>query len=80
MVEVMSGVYFAEIDVPYSLVGKTLREASLRQIYEVEVVLLRKPEGNGDDACRFPAPDARLDPDDRLLVMGSASAIRALNE
>ena len=80
MVELMGGVYLAEVEVPSRLVGMTLSQASLRQRHGLEVVLIRKAAEEGEAACRFPAPTSCLEAGDRVLVMGPSEAIRALSE
>ena len=74
-VEVLGGVFLAEVEVPHRLAGQTLREACLRQEYGVEVVLIHR---SGRDSGEFPSPDVRLRAGDRLLVMGSADAVDRL--
>jgi hypothetical protein len=81
-VEVLGGLHLAEVEVPPSLVGKTLAEAELRRRHGVEVVMIHTSgmEDAGLDGRpgKFPAPEVRLEPGDRLLVMGAPEAIEAL--
>jgi CIC family chloride channel protein len=84
MIEVLAGIQLTEVEVPFALVGKTLKEADLRRRYHVEVVLIHT-ECNHDTELegrpgRLPAPDVRLSPGDRLLVMGTTIAIKHLQE
>ena len=60
-----------EVDVPHSLVGQTLQEASLRQRLGIEVVLIHSARAANDEnqGKRFPSPDVRLEAGDRILVM-----------
>jgi CBS domain-containing protein len=84
MVEVLGGIVLGEIEVPTGLVGRTLAELDLRRRWNVEVVLVHSPGSDGDDLDGRPGklPDSgtRLDPGDRLLVMGTAAAIAGLQE
>jgi len=79
-IEVLGGVYLMEVDVPHSLVGQTLQEASLRQRFGIEVVLIHSARAANDEnqGKQFPSPDARLEAGDRILVMGSEAAIAKL--
>jgi CIC family chloride channel protein len=83
-VEVLGGVHLAEVEVPYGLVGRTLRQADVRRRWGVEVVLIRTvesgPESLEGRPGRLPAADVRLRAGDRLLVMGTQAAIRRLRE
>lgn len=80
-IEVLAGIHLAEVEIPFALVGMTLKEAKLRRRYEVEVVLIRT--ANTDDTLegrsgKVPRPDVELQAGDRLLVMGTPEAIAAL--
>ena len=81
-IEVLGSVYLTEVDVPHSLVGQTLQEASLRQRLGIEVVLIHSARAANDEnqGKRFPSPNARLEAGDRILVMGSQEAIEKLQE
>jgi CIC family chloride channel protein len=82
--EVVGGVHLAEVEVPFSLVGRTLKEADVRRRWGVEVLLIHTvgPPGTQLEGRpgKLPAPDVRLFPGDRLLVMGTPEAIRALTQ
>jgi len=69
----------AEIKVPPALVGKTLRQSALRTDHNLNVVGIKKrvPEINKDGERTFkeetdhvPLPDARLEEEDVLVVVG----------
>ncbi len=83
-VEVAGDIMLAEVDVPASLMGTTLKEADLRRRHGVEVLLIHTPgpeEGSIEGRPgKLPGPDVRLEPGDRLLVMGTSGAIDALRE
>jgi CIC family chloride channel protein len=78
-VEVLAGVYLAEVYVPPAVYGRTLGEADIRRRYGVEVLLIHTrtaEEGDLEDRPgRVPTPETRLHPGDRLLVLGTADAI-----
>ncbi len=81
-VEVVGGVHLAELEVPFSIVGRTLRQADVRRRWGVEVVLIHTAVTTGESLegrpGRLPAPEVRLRPGDRLLVMGTLEAIEGL--
>jgi len=83
MVEVLAGIQLAEVEVPSALAGRSIAEADLRRRYGVEVVLIHSADESVEDGLegrpgRLPAPKARLQHGDRLLVMGTADAIDRL--
>ncbi len=59
-----------------TLVGKTIREAELRQRYGVIVVAIRRREGHMEFN---PSPEARLHGGDQLVLLGSAEKLRHLD-
>lgn len=81
-VEVLGGLHLAEVEVPASLYGVTLADADLRRSRGVEVVMIQTPSapegGIEGRPGKFPSPEVRLEPGDRLLVLGSAEAIESL--
>lgn len=81
-VEVVGGIYLAELDVPFSIVGRTLKEADVRRRWGVEVLLIHTAdeaaEGMEGRPGKLPSPEVRLQPGDRLLVMGTLDAISRL--
>jgi len=79
-IEILGGVYLTEVDIPHRLVGKTLREACLRQECGVEVVLIHRANDDQHSGRRFPEPDVQLEAGDRLLVMGTSKAIQRMQE
>ena len=81
-VEVVGGVHLAELEVPFSIVGRTLRQADVRRRWGVEVVMIHTATPSGEALegrpGRLPSPEVRLRPGDRLLVMGTPEAIDRL--
>ena len=82
MVEVMGGVFLSEVEVPSSLVGKTLREVDMRRAYGVEVVLIHTAEGADLEGRpgKLPSADACLQAGDKILVMGTPDAIKRIDQ
>jgi CIC family chloride channel protein len=71
------GYLLADLPVPPSLVGKSLRELDVRARTGIQVLLVRS-RGNGEDAIRVPSPDDRLAPGDRVVVAGRAESVERL--
>ena len=78
-----------EIAVPQSLVGKTIRDVDTRGKYHINIAALKKrtPSIDGRGERIFsetidvtPGPDATLDADDVLLVVGKEDDIRKFTE
>ena len=75
--ELGHGMRLAEVDVPESLRGRTIREAELRARHAVEVLYVLK----GPYRIRKLAdPDLILDAGDRMLIMAEASSLQAFRE
>jgi trk system potassium uptake protein TrkA len=79
-VRLSPGYSVAEIHVPPSLVGKTLRETSLRKDFNINVVAIKKqrPQITRDGERTFeeymenvPSPDATFEEDDILVIVGN---------
>ncbi|MBN1947302.1 MAG: chloride channel protein [Bradymonadales bacterium] len=81
-IEILGGLHLGEIEVPAAWVGKTLREADLRKNHQIEVVLVHRESGLANDLDgrpgMFPSPDLKLEPGDKLLVIGMREVIRAM--
>ena len=69
------GYAIAEVVVPGSLAGSTLRELDLSKRYHITVLLLRKA---GSSEENTPGPDIILDKGDQMTVFGTQSAILEL--
>lgn len=63
------------LDAGSALVGRSIREAELRQRFGVIVVAIRRAEGHMEFN---PSPDARLQAGDQLVLLGSADKMRQL--
>ena len=69
------GSAIAEVTVPESLSGRSLRQLDLRNRHQVTVLLLRRP---GSTVESTPGPDTRLSKDDQLTVFGKQESIIGL--
>ncbi len=86
-VSLSPGYSLAEIKTPEALVGKTLRQSGLRKDFNLNVVgITRKaPQITQDGARTFeertenvPSPDAKLEEEDVLVVIGTDADIAKL--
>ncbi len=66
------GSAIAEVMVPESLAGKTLRQLDLRNRYNITVLLIRKPGGSPESIWN---PDTVLEQGDQLTVFGNQKSI-----
>jgi len=55
---------------PVSFVGKTLRELELRRRWNMTVLAMKRKGWSGASYNELPDPDRRIEPVDRLLVVG----------
>jgi voltage-gated potassium channel len=58
------------------LIGRSIRDAELRQRFGVIVVAIRRAEGHMEFN---PSPDARLQAGDQLVLLGSTEKLRELD-
>jgi trk system potassium uptake protein TrkA len=66
------GATIAEVKVPASLSGKSIKELDIRQKYNISILLLKKP---GKDAENIWNPDVVLEEGDELTVIGEEGNI-----
>ncbi|MDR0933379.1 MAG: TrkA family potassium uptake protein [Victivallales bacterium] len=66
------GSAIAEVKVPESLSGQTLRKLDLRNRFNITVLLLRKPGGSSETVM---TPETILEKGDQLTVFGSQKSI-----
>lgn len=66
--ELSDGYLIAEVAVPHSMVGRTLRELDVRKNFGVQVLLIQ--ESVPEQIRTFPNPDTPLKDSDVLLVAG----------
>ncbi len=78
-VHVVDNYYFDEIEVPLNFVGKNLREAAIRNRYNIEVLMLRRKEykdGKQNTYYIQTNADTIIKTNDVLLVFGTLDAIQ----
>ncbi|MBX3009586.1 MAG: chloride channel protein [Melioribacteraceae bacterium] len=70
----------AERSVPPKFVGKSLSELNLRNVYRVQVLMIREhaspySEDNVGESLMFPQPDYTLKGDDTLIIFGTEEMV-----
>jgi len=66
----------AEIHVPKSLVGKTLKNTKIRQKFSVQIILIKRPATDREPEIQFsPGADDIIEGDDILIVLGKKKEI-----
>jgi CIC family chloride channel protein len=71
----------AEVDVPPTLVGRSMAEMSVRQRYGVNVLLVRTEMEDGElSGPQPPEPNYRASAGDRLVVFGPESAVDRMQD
>ena len=65
---------------PPSIVGRSLREVELRRRYKTAVLAFKRKGYSGGDYNELPDPDRRIEPVDRLVVVGRKDDLDRLLE
>jgi len=77
----VAGMSMAEVAVPAVFIGRSCVDLDLRNSYGVTVLLVKqKREGNLQIVGKVPDGNYRFETDDRMLVMGSPSDLRRIQE
>ncbi|HZD04852.1 MAG TPA: chloride channel protein [Longimicrobiales bacterium] len=73
------GYHMAEVDAPAALLQHTLGEIGVRSRFEVQVLLVRRMEGERQERQDFvPGPDTTIRAGDRLVLLGRRAALERL--
>ena len=78
-VHVVDNYYFDEVEAPISIIDKTLREAAIRNRFNLEVLMIRRREyRDGKQRTFYIQPNAqtKIKTNDVLLVFGTQDAIQ----
>ncbi len=77
-VKLIDGQVMSEIEIPTEFIDKTLRELSLRNRFDVEVVLIKQKSDKKEDKTNivFPDPDYRFKRGDCILILGSPRGLK----
>ncbi len=78
-VDFIDGYLMAEVPVPKSFVGKSLKELNIRARFNTQVLMIKRKKSEGDGFHQIvPAPTEVLKEDDRLIVLGTKDGIQTL--
>ncbi|MBN2333461.1 MAG: chloride channel protein [Deltaproteobacteria bacterium] len=77
-VDFIDGYVMAEIPVPVSFVGRTIREINIRARFGVQILLVKRVVGELEVRQIVPAADERIREGDQLVVLGSDREIETL--
>ncbi len=80
-IELGQGYSVIELAAPSPWIGKTLLELRVRPKYNVEVILVKKgARGRAVPEVGVPRPDAVIEPDDMLVIVGSDDALDVVKQ
>lgn len=74
----LDGYGMAEIQVPLSFVGKTLKELNIRARFGVNVIMIRRRMDGGAAKEIVPTPDEKIQMGDTLIAMGPEKDLEVL--
>ncbi len=78
-VHFMEGYSIAEIEVPNSFVGKSIKELHIRVQFGVDVLSIKRKDSRGDEVLKLiPKADYKFEKDDKLVVAGEIRNINVL--
>jgi CIC family chloride channel protein len=77
-VQLIDGQVMSEIEIPSEFINKTLRELKLRNLYGVEVVLIKQKSNKKEDEWEIvvPYPNYRFQSGDSILILGSPGGLK----
>jgi len=76
--EITEGISMAEIALPDSFAGKSLRDLDLRARFKVNLISIRR--ANSGVVLGAPGPDSVLEPGDKVLLVGALEDIERVSE
>jgi len=78
-VHVVENYHLSEVEAPTTFIGKTLQEISLRNKYDLELLLIRRDEGKKTTYVQ-PGGKTKIKMNDVLLVFGPHDKVDRLNK
>ena len=75
MVEVGEGLFFDEIDVPATFVGKKIKKLDIRNRYGVDIIMVKKHSPGKASPPLKPGADYTFESNDLLLILGQKEQI-----
>lgn len=80
MVEVGEGLFFLEIDVPATFVGKKIKNLDIRNKYGVDVILIKKHTNGKPTPPWKPDADYKFESDDSILILGDKEKVEYMGK
>ena len=77
-VTLTGGYLLAEIHLPKSLVGKSIKGARIRQKFGVQIILIKRRADDGEERQFSPTPDEKLIENDRIIILGTGKQIQRI--
>ncbi|MGK9368233.1 chloride channel protein [Melioribacter sp. Ez-97] len=78
-VHFLEGYEIMEITAPESFYDKSIRELNVRAEYGVDILSIKKSNGDNERVIPFPSPDYVIRKEDRLVVAGEIKNINLLS-
>ena len=79
-VTLTGGYLLAEIHLPKSLVGKSIKGARIRQKFGVQIILIKRRADDGEERQFSPTPDEKFIENDRIIILGTGKQIQKIKE
>lgn len=80
MVEVGGGLFFLEIDIPATFVGKNIKKLDVRNKYGVDIILVKKQANGKPSPPRKPDATYAFESDDSLLILGEKEKVEYMSK
>ena len=74
----MGGYSLSEVDIPYTFLGKSIKDLNIRAKYDVSILSIKQNKAHGTEINAFPSSDYILKKGDRLVVAGEVKRINLL--
>lgn len=68
----------AEINPPKDVLKKTIKDSAIRNLYDINIIAIRKRQSGQDSIAINPSPDRVINESDRLIVLGDTDKIRKM--
>lgn len=79
LVPLVEGYFMAQMEVPGSFLGRSLRDLALRATHDVQVILIRRSEPGNASVSLVPDPEYRLGRGDILVLVGREPSLQKLH-
>ncbi len=79
-VEVVEGLYLLEMDVPAKFIGKKIINLNIRNKYQVDIVLIKKPSKSGKPITTVPGSAYQFEKDDVALILGEWEKVNFISK